>query len=127
MDGRVKPGHDAEWVASGTHCVTARIQVSLHRSRCRFAARVVGLVALRKVRGRAGRRGSVGPTGLDVSRRRGLVLVVPQVRFLSSVPRAVFEACSASPPVDTLLLSTALDRCDPWPSERSYGIASKGP
>ena len=45
-------------------------------------------------------RGPKGPTGLDASRHRGLSkrLLVPQVRQTQSVPRAVFEACSAPSP-----------------------------
>ena len=85
--------------------------------------------ALEKVRGRAGRRGSNGPTGLDMSPHRGIRLSSsPQVRFLSSVPRAVFEACSAWPPVDTLLLSTAVGPLRP-PDRENGGtaIASQGP
>ena len=53
----------------------------------------------------------LGPTDLDASRHRGLSKSgppsllrasagKPQVRRLPGVPRAVFEACSASPPVD---------------------------
>ena len=75
----------------------------------RVFARVISADApSKKVRGRAGRRGSSGPTGSGISRRRSgtavsaeppLVVSKPQVRLLSSVPRAVFEACSARPPV----------------------------
>ena len=52
----------------------------------------------------------------------------PQVRRFSSVPRAVFEACSARPPVDTLFLSTAVGPLRP-PDRWNGGtaIASKDP
>ena len=77
-------------------------QASLHRSRGAFLRPSYSADALpEKVRGRAGRRGSDGPTGFDASPHRsgtaisaetGVRIVEPQVRLLSSVPRAVFEA-----------------------------------
>ena len=55
-------------------------------------------------------------------------ILVPQVRRFSSVPRAVFEACSARPPVDTLFLSTAVGSGDRLTvGTRGTAIASKDP
>ena len=51
----------------------------------------------------------------DLGRGRRPVLVVPQVRLLSSVPRAVFEAFLCWPPVAEWL-PTALDPDSAWPS-----------
>ena len=52
----------------------------------------------------------------------------PQVRLLSDVPRAVFEACSARPPVD---MTFAIHRCGPLrsPDRRNgrYGDRLQGP
>jgi hypothetical protein len=90
----------------------------------RFCARVIRPMRSRKVRGRAGRRGSDGPTGLDASPHRsgtaisaetGVRSVEPQVRLLSSVPRAVFEAFLRMAPGGLSLLSTALDPDSAWP------------
>ena len=82
------------------------------------------------------------PTGLDASRHRGLSkLIVPQVRRSLGVPRAVFEVCSASPPVDGPFqaspiavgcLSTAVDpkRCPALltmpATARQWGPATRG-
>jgi len=61
----------------------------------------------KKVRGRAGRR--------EVQQTRGSSGKNPQVRLLSSVPRAVFEAFLRMAPGGLSLLSTALDPDSAWP------------
>ena len=66
------------------------------------------------------------------------VLSKPQVRLLSSVPRAVFEACSARPPVDFVFRPLRALRYfgayppflglgSAWPLVRRDGAATKSP
>jgi hypothetical protein len=68
------------------------------------AARDAGVLAQTSLRGL--RKRLTGPAGLIASRCSGGTMLfdeasseTPQVRHFSGVPRAVFEACSARPPV----------------------------
>ena len=108
-----------------------------HRARLSFHS----LRHLEQVRGGAGRRGSGGPTGLDISRHRGDPDWWCRKSAGSfSVPRAVFEACSVRPPVVGLFQDPS--RCGALPRglnhrsgtsmrparwQRGYGRTAKNP
>ncbi len=100
-------------------CVNAR-----YRSRGAFCARGLRPMRSRKsprARGTPGVRRTHGLRYLatpkrngDLGRGRRPVLIEPQVRLRSSVPRAVFEACSARPPVGVTFQASRLVRdCSP--------------
>ncbi len=96
------------------------------RRGCRLPSNVrfLAMCASFKCEGGAGRRGPGGPTGLDISRHRGIV-EVPQVRRFLSVPRAVFEACSVRPPVVGLFQDPSRCGALPWGLNHRSGTSMR--
>jgi hypothetical protein len=119
--------------ASGRLAFACRIdfQTAVLVLAARFCARVLRPMRLRtspRARGTPGVRRTHGLRCVATPKRNGSlgrgrrpVLVEPQVRLLSDVPRAVFEACSARPPVVHLSNHRCWAAVTAWPLDRSYG------
>jgi hypothetical protein len=75
-------------------------------------------------------RDVVGPENPRASVRRrteAIRIGIPQVRPFSNVPRAVFEACSARPPVAQFSIHRCWAAATAWPLARRYGSRHQGP